>query len=297
MIPNNQAEEAAAAAAASAQEVDSSGKRIIEKPLHVFRAHKILEFRKNAEAPLEVVKRLLNTVVKVDSKFKLSCCVSEGDPRIKAMWFKDDEPLEMESRFVANVTEDGLIKLEVKEVVFEDAGRYKVIVKTKKGEIFSECDVSVYGDEVKPVDDVPPFLLCPISDLYRPKLNDALIEVRFRGNPKPTIQWTFAKDGLPIDPWVQYQKYQIKHDEIHGHYTQQLIISDFNQYRDNGKYVIRIENRAATLQLIHMLDFEGKKVEPKRKRMDEVFVVNEVPRVNPKPKEPTPPPGDLKFKA
>lgn len=39
-----------------------------------------------------------------------------------------------------------------------------------------------------------------------------------------------------------------------------------------------------------MLDFEGKKVEHKRKRMDDVFVVNEVPRVNPKPKSPTPPP-------
>jgi hypothetical protein len=39
-----------------------------------------------------------------------------------------------------------------------------------------------------------------------------------------------------------------------------------------------------------MLNFEGKKIEQKRKRMDDVFVVNEVPRVNPKPRTPTPPP-------
>lgn len=272
-------------------EDETTGKKDIEKPLHVFRAHKILEFRKNAEVPLEIIKRLLSTVVKVDSNVKLSCMLSEGDPRIKAFWYKDDEPLEMDARFIANATEDGFIKLEIKQVTFEDAGRYKVVVKTKKGEISSECDVGVYGEEQKNVEDVPPTLLVPITDMYRPIYNDCIIEIRIRGNPKPTIEWTFAKDGLPIDPWKQYQKYQIKHDEVNGHYTQQLIISDANPYRDNGKYIIRVENRAGHIDFIYMLDFEGRKVEPKRKRMDEVFVVNEVPRVNPKPKEPTPPPG------
>lgn len=110
-----------------------------------------------------------------------------------------------------------------------------------------------------------------------------------RGNPKPTIKW--IRDGLPIDPWTQYQKYQIKHDEVNEIYTQQLILTNPNQYRDTGKYHIIAENRAGTAEFTHILEFEGKKIEPKRKRMDEVFVVNEVPRVNPKPKSPTPPPG------
>lgn len=277
----------------AAEEDHSGGKKTIEKPLHVFRAHKILEFRKNAEVPLEIIKRLLSTVVKVGSKVKLSCMLSEGDARIKAAWYKDDEPLEMDSRFNVNATEDGLVTLTISDVCLEDIGRYKVVVKTKKGEISSECDVGVYGEEEKNVDDVPPMLLVPISDLYRPIYNDVLIEISLRGNPKPTVQWTFAKDGLPLDPWVQYQKYQIKHDEVNGHYTQQLIISDPNPYRDNGKYIIRCENRAGIVEFVHMLDFEGKKIEPKRKRMDEVFVVNEVPRVNPKPKSPTPPPGKI----
>lgn len=279
---------------------ESGPKKDIEKPLHVFRAHKILEFRKNAEAPVEIIKRLLSTVVKVDSKLKLSCCISESDPRIKAFWYKDGEPLEIDSRFVANATEDGLIKLEIKQVFMEDAGRYKVVIKTKKGEISSECDVGVYEEEnSKNVEDVPPMLLSPITDQYRPIYNDVIIEVRLRGNPKPNITWTFAKDGLPINPWKQYDKYQVKHDEVNEHYTQQLIISNANQYRDNGKYVIHIENRAGVLEFVHMLEFEGKKVEPKREKMDRIFVMNEVPRVNPKPKSPTPPPGELSraFKA
>lgn len=270
---------------------DPSIKKEIKKPFHMFRPHRIIEFRKNAEVPLEVIKRLLNQMVKVGSKVKLTCCISEGDPRIKASWYKDGEPLQMESNFVANATEDGLVKLEIKDITFEDAGRYKVTVKTKKGEISSECDVGVYGEEEKPVENVPPTLLTSISHVYRPIYNDVVIEIRFRGNPKPTLTWTFSKDGLPIDPWKQYQKYQIKHDEVNGHYTQQLIISDANQYRDNGKYIIHAENCAGLVESIYMLEFEHKKIEPKRKRMDEIFIVNEVPRVNPKPKSPTPPPG------
>ncbi|CRL00783.1 CLUMA_CG014037, isoform A [Clunio marinus] len=259
---------------------------------YVFRAHRIVDFRKNAETPLEIVKRLLNIIVKVGSKFKLSCCVSEGDPRIKTVWTKDDEPITMDSRIISNATEDGMVTLEVKQVTFEDAGHYKVVVKTKKGDISSSCEVKVYGDEVKPADDIPPTLLVPMTGMYRPIYNDVVIEISVRGNPKPTMQWTFAKDGLPIDPWKQYQKYQIKHDEINGHYTQKLIISDPNTYRDNGKYMVRVENRAGSVVFTYMLDFEGKKPEPKRKRMDEIVIINEVPRINPKPKSPTPPPGN-----
>lgn len=266
-------------------------KREIKKPIQVFRAHKILEFRKNADAPNEIIKRLLSSLVKVGSKWKLSCCVSDSDPRIKAFWYKDNEPLVMDGRFNANATEDGLVTLQFNEIEFEDAGRYKVVVKTKKGDVSSECDITVYGEEEKRVDDVPPTLLVPITAQYRPIYNDVVIEIRLRGNPKPTIEWTFSKDGLPIDPWKQYQKYQIKHDEVNEHYTQQLIISDANQYRDNGKYIIRCENRAGIIIFTYMLEFEGRKVEPKRKRMDDIFIVNEVPRVNPKPKSPTPPPG------
>ena len=270
-------------------------KKEIKKPIHVFRAHKVVEFRKNADAPVEVIKRLLSSLVKVGSKWKLSCCISESDPRIKAYWYKDNEPLEMDGRYNANATEDGLITLEIKEIELEDAGRYKVVVRTKKGDVTSECDISVYEEETKPVDEIAPTLLAPISSMYRPIYNDVIIEIRFRGNPKPTLEWTFSKDGLPINAWKQYQKFQIKHEEVNGHYTQQLIITDANQYRDTGKYYIRMENKVGILNFTYVLDFEGKKVEPKRKRMDDIFIVNEVPRVNPKPKSPTPPPGKIAF--
>ena len=72
-----------------------------------------------------------------------------------------------------------------------------------------------------------------------------------------------------------------------------LIITSPNQYRDNGKYIMIAKNRVKAVEFVHIIDWEPKKHEPKRKRMDEVFVVNEVPRVNPKPKSPTPPPGKL----
>lgn len=49
-----------------------------------------------------------------------------------------------------------------------------------------------------------------------------------------------------------------------------------------------------TLEIIHMLEFENRKKEIPRPRLGEIFVQNEVPRVNPKPKSPTPPPVEEK---
>lgn len=153
----------------------------IDKPLQVFRAHKVTEFRKNAEVPLEIIKRLLSSVVIAPKKLKLTCCVSEGDARIKAQWYKDGEPLVIDSRFNANATEDGMIVLEFKETMVEDTGRYKVVVKTKKGEVSSECDVKVFeGEDKKAVEDVPPTILKAVEDFYRPILKDMVIEVYFR---------------------------------------------------------------------------------------------------------------------
>lgn len=261
----------------------------IEKPQVIFRTHHIREFRKNADVPLEIIKRLLSTVVKVGSHLKLSCIISESDPKIKVNWFKDEVPLELETRMKANCSEDGLVMLEFKNVMLEDAGRYKCVIKVKKGDISSECDVGVYGDEEAPVTDVPPTLVTTITDLYRPQYNDIVIEIRLRGNPKPTIQW--IRDGLPIDQWAQYQKYQMLNEETNNVMSCKLIITSPNQYRDNGKYIMIAKNRLKTVEFLHILEWEPKKPEPKRKRMDEIFVVNEVPRVNPKPKSPTPPPG------
>jgi hypothetical protein len=118
-----------------------------------------------------------------------------------------------------------------------------------------------------------------------------MVFITFRGTPKPTLEWTFAKDGLPINPWKQYNKYQIKHEELNGHYKEQLIIANW-KWIDNGKYLIRLENRAGVVELVHVLDFEGVAPEPKRESMATVFIQNEVPRVLPKPKEPTPPPKE-----
>jgi hypothetical protein len=114
--------------------------------------------------------------------------------------------------------------------------------------------------------------------------------VRIRGKPKPKLTW--IRDGLPIDPWVQYEKYQIKHEDVNDIHIEYLIINNPNQYRDCGRYKIIAENRVKCVELVHVLEFEPKKFPPKAPRMDEIIVINERPRVNPKPKSPTPPPKE-----
>lgn len=165
----------------------------IEKPLHIFRAHKVREFRKNADVPLEIVKRLVNHVVKTGTSTKLSCCASEGDPRIKVFWHKNGEPIETSSRVVASQTEDGFASLEIKSVETEDAGRYKCTIRIKKGEVTSECDVKVYGDDTT-ADDVPPTLLTPIIGEYSSFL--------FKNH---IIYFYFGKT-LQIPKWLQMSK-------------------------------------------------------------------------------------------
>lgn len=135
----------------------------IEKPVTIYRPHRIREFRKNAQVPLEIVKRLLSQMIKCGSPLKLSCCVSEGDARIKVDWTRDGEPVELSQTVISNVTEDGRATLEFKKIDYSDAGRYKCTIKTKKGHISSECDVKVYGDPEEPVEDVPPTLVSTIT--------------------------------------------------------------------------------------------------------------------------------------
>lgn len=64
---------------------------------------------------------------------------------------------------------------------------------------------------------------------------------------------------------------------------------------DNGKYIIKATNSAGVFEHIYELNYEGRRVEPKKKRYFENVTIANVatPRVYPKPKppkEPTPPP-------
>lgn len=86
-------------------------------------------------------------------------------------------------------------------------------------------------------------------------------------------------DGLPIE---FSNKYEFYHKEDG---TAQLIVSN-PKLIDNGRYILKATNSAGTLEHTYVLKYEGRQVEPKRKRyFENITVINEVaPRVQPRPK-------------
>lgn len=87
-------------------------------------------------------------------------------------------------------------------------------------------------------------------------------------------------DGLPIE---FSNKYEFYHKEDG---TCQLIVSN-PKLIDNGRYILKASNSAGTFEHVYVLNYEGKRTEPKRKRyFENVTIINEVaPRVMPRVKE------------
>lgn len=57
-------------------------------------------------------------------------------------WTLNDKPLKPDDHY--NITEDGLkFKLAIADVKLTDAGRFKVVVKNKLGELSKQCELNV----------------------------------------------------------------------------------------------------------------------------------------------------------
>lgn len=122
--------------------------------------------RKQPE-PITFVTKLRNQMVPVGSNIKLSCCISDNN-RVDASWFKDDQPLEIDSRIKVNLNKESAnATLEIIKASLEDAGKYKCHFKTKSGEIEGECTVNVFEVDESEPSDVPPTIIVPIKGNYQ----------------------------------------------------------------------------------------------------------------------------------
>jgi hypothetical protein len=92
------------------------------------------------------------------------------------------------------------------------------------------------------------------TDTYRPIFNDIVIEVNVRGKPKPSIVW--IRDGQFIENGAKYEIFN--REEINNTTTAHLIINNAIKW-DSGKYTIVAENRVKKVEMVHHLEFEGKK--------------------------------------
>lgn len=90
---------------------------------------------------------------------------------------------------------------------------------------------------------------------------------------------TWIRDGLPVEFGDKYEFYH-KDDG-----TCTLVVNNPKMI-DSGRYLIKAENCAGSLDLVHKLIFEGRKIIEKKKKMGSIEIENETkPRVHAKPKE------------
>uniref|UniRef100_A0A182K136 Ig-like domain-containing protein n=1 Tax=Anopheles christyi TaxID=43041 RepID=A0A182K136_9DIPT len=250
---------------------------------------------KRWKKPIEVefISHLRSGTIKKGKNLTLNCCCSDAQ-KIEVTWLKDDEPLVMGPRCRSDVTRQGYCTLDLVDLRLEDSGVYKCVAKTANGTATDSCRITVFELEKKDeVELVPPTFITPLRELYHPTTNDLHLEIRVRGNPVPTFRWMY--DGIPI--LQSNEKYEIFNQHYYENRTKittvQLIIND-PQLRDSGKYTLIVKNDVKTVEMSRQvsipLRFDQRVQTHKHKRMDDVVVENEAPRVLPRPPTPEPEP-------
>uniref|UniRef100_A0A182UXM4 Ig-like domain-containing protein n=1 Tax=Anopheles merus TaxID=30066 RepID=A0A182UXM4_ANOME len=250
---------------------------------------------KRWKKPIEVefISHLRSGTIKKGKNLTLNCCCSDA-AKIEVTWLKDDEPLVMGPRCRSDVTRQGYCTLDLVDLRLEDTGVYKCVAKTANGTATDSCRITVFELEKKDeVELVPPTFITPLRELYHPTTNDLHLEIRVRGNPVPTFRWMY--DGIPI--LQSNAKYEIFNQHYYENRTKittvQLIIND-PQLRDSGKYTLIAKNDVKSVEMSRQvsipLRFDQRVQTHKHKRMDDVVVENEAPRVLPKPPTPEPEP-------
>ncbi|XP_035774828.1 muscle M-line assembly protein unc-89-like [Anopheles albimanus] len=250
---------------------------------------------KRWKKPVEVefISHLRSGTIRKGKSLTLNCCCSDAK-KIEVTWLKDDVPLEMGKRCRCDVTRFGHCTLDLVDLTLEDSGVYKCVAKTANGTATDSCRITVFELEKKAeVELVPPTFLTPLRELYHPTTNDLHLEIRVRGNPVPTFRWLC--DGIPI--LQSNEKYEIFNQHYYEQGTKittvQLIIND-PQLRDSGKYTLIAKNEVKTIEMTRQVSIPLRgdllQQQGRKKRMDDVVVENEAPRVLPKPPTPEPEP-------
>ncbi|XP_023937954.2 uncharacterized protein LOC112045836 isoform X2 [Bicyclus anynana] len=179
------------------------------------------------------------------SRVKLTCSIlSSTDPVIS--WYKNGKLLDNKQKCRTKYV-DGLITLEILNVVPGDSGEYSCTVENENGSITSSANLKVYpGFETSPI---PPTFTRSIRDFYHLHENELVLECRIRGQPLPKITW--LKDNRPIILNERYQAHYLADGVC------RLTIISPNE-DDSGKYTCKAENSMWSDQITHEVHFTNK---------------------------------------
>ncbi|XP_053691616.1 muscle M-line assembly protein unc-89-like [Sabethes cyaneus] len=251
-------------------------------------SHQSEQVLKPKRKPIEVefISHLRNQTLLKGKTVCLNCCCSDNQ-NLEVAWFKDGKKFEINKRCVSDV-HFGFITLEIYRTTVEDSGCYECHVKTANGEAKDSCTISVFElPDKREVELVPPTFIHPIKETYHPKTNDLHLETRVRGNPVPTLSWVC--DAVLIDHNTdKFEIFNQHYYELGTRITTATLIINKPQLKDSGKYTLVAKNDVQTAQITYQVNIGLRLADHKKKRMDDVVIANEAPRII--PKLPTPEP-------
>ncbi|VDK50737.1 unnamed protein product [Anisakis simplex] len=132
------------------------------------------------------------------SEIALECKVI-GTPAPQITWYKDGLKLLLENRMLQYTDRKGLSRLNIMNVVMNDAGEYSCEAVNPLGKDFTHCNVNIVDmgqsnirrSPTKSITHSPsPVRVSPQKEVQKPPvitrpLNDATVD----GNPKPFVEW------------------------------------------------------------------------------------------------------------
>ncbi|UMM35968.1 hypothetical protein L5515_008342 [Caenorhabditis briggsae] len=191
---------------------------------------------------------LVNCSTCEGNEIVLECCVT-GKPIPAITWYKDGLKLIIENRMLQYTDRKGVSRLNIMNVVMDDAGEYTCEAVNTLGKDFTHCTVkvvdmglaktrltpvrsrsrsrsrspSVLGGDIQR----PPVVTRPLADATVTEGNRELLEVEVDGFPTPTIEW--YHDGKLVaesrtlrtyfDGRVAFLKIYEAHEEHNGQYV------------------------------------------------------------------------------
>ncbi|CAB3396936.1 unnamed protein product [Caenorhabditis bovis] len=194
------------------------------------------------------VEQLVNCSTCEGNEIVLECCVT-GKPIPTVSWYKDGLKMIIENRMLQYTDRKGVARLNIMNVVIDDAGEYTCEAVNNLGKDFTHCTVKVVDmgltkSRLTPVRsrsrsrsrspsvltqevNRPPVVTRPLADATVVEGNRELLEVEVDAFPTPTIEW--YHDGKLVaesrtlrtyfDGRVAFLKIYEAHDEHNGQYV------------------------------------------------------------------------------
>ncbi|XP_070504254.1 muscle M-line assembly protein unc-89-like [Chironomus tepperi] len=145
-----------------------------------------------------------------------------------------------------------LTVLEIENTRVQDSGTYSVVFYNDYTEpLIDACKVNIIVPKPLETADQPPTFTRLLTDTYKERTDELILDCHVRGIPKPTVTWYKNGNEVPTDN----PRYHFEHDDD-GNCTFTIINPIKNA--DRGRYVVKAKNHVGEDECQLRVWFRGK---------------------------------------